>query len=156
MVTKLKKKKSISKIHVACSNTDLFPYYEPWHIRTPGIFIIRGIFRTLEHSEVRRYSHPCQTQCKVFEKKFQPKLFLQDAPSKTILDVWLDSTCAYVSINATYLVQLFQVLFQVYSHIFEHYSTGYSPIFRTLCIPGIIRTLAYSYHKAYSDYQVYL
>ena len=41
-------------------------------------------------------------------------------------------------INATWLVQLFWVLFQAYSDILEHYSRAYSHIFRTLCI------LAYS------------
>ena len=53
----------MSKIHGACSNTNLTLsslYYEPWHIRNPDIFIIRGIFRTLEYSKVRRYLHPCQ------------------------------------------------------------------------------------------------
>ena len=26
-------------------------YYEPWYIQNPDIFIIRGIFRTLEYSK---------------------------------------------------------------------------------------------------------
>ena len=46
-------------------------YYEPWHVRNPDIFIIRGIFRTLEYSVVRRDLNPCQTYCEVFGKKFQ-------------------------------------------------------------------------------------
>ena len=54
MVTKLTKKGSISKIKV-----------------TSDIFIIRGIFRTLRHSNVGRYLDPCQTYCKDFGKKFQ-------------------------------------------------------------------------------------
>ena len=41
------------------------------------------------------------------------------------------------------------------SDIFENYSRAYSRIFSTFCIPGIFRTLAYSYHKAYSDSKVY-
>ena len=45
----IKKESSISKIHVACSNTNLFSFcYEPRHVRKPGIFIIRGILRTLD------------------------------------------------------------------------------------------------------------
>ena len=53
MVTKLKKS-SILKIHIAYSSNDLFSlYYEPWHVRKPGIFIIRGIFR-LKSSMVLR------------------------------------------------------------------------------------------------------
>ena len=67
----MKKKSSISKVNVACSNADLFSlYYEPWLVRNPDMFIIRGIFRTLEYSKVRRYLDPCQSFCKVFEKKF--------------------------------------------------------------------------------------
>ena len=65
------KKSSISKVNVACSNADLFSlYYEPWLVRNPDMFIIRGIFRTLEYSKVRRYLDPCQSFCKVFGKKF--------------------------------------------------------------------------------------
>ena len=65
--TKLKKN-SISKIIVACSNTILFLYYESWHIHNPDIFIIRGIFGTLEYSKIRRYLHACQIYCNVFRK----------------------------------------------------------------------------------------
>ena len=54
MVTKLTKKDSISKIKV-----------------TNDILLIRGIFRTLKHSNVGQYLDPCQTYCKVFGKKFQ-------------------------------------------------------------------------------------
>ena len=50
----INKKDSISKIKV-----------------TSDIFLIRGIFRTLKHSNVGRYLDPCQTYCKVFGKKFQ-------------------------------------------------------------------------------------
>ena len=156
MVTKLKKKSSFSKIHVACSNTDLFLlYYEPWQVRKPGIFIIRGIFRTLEYSKVRRYLDSRQTYCNIFGKQFQATIIFA---GRSFLDHFRclgDSKCSYVSINATQLVQSFQVLFQAYSDIFENYSRAYSRIFSTFCIPGIFRTLAYSYHKAYSDSKVY-
>ena len=55
MVTKLTKKKgSISKIKV-----------------TSDIFLIRGIFRTLNYSNFGQYSDPGQTYRKVFGKKFQ-------------------------------------------------------------------------------------
>ena len=67
------KKSSISKIHGASSNTNLTScslYYELSHIRYPDIFIIRGIFRTLAYSKVRRYLHPCQIFCSVFWKYF--------------------------------------------------------------------------------------
>ena len=57
--------------------------------------------------------------------------------------------------NASYLVQLFQVLLQAYSDIFEHYPRAYSRILRTLGIAGIFRTLTCSYHKAYTDSKVY-
>ena len=36
-------------------------YYEPWHIRNPGIFVISWIFRTLEYSKVQRFLDPFQT-----------------------------------------------------------------------------------------------
>ena len=52
--TKLKKS-SISKINVTCCSTNLFSInYKPWHIRNPNISIVRGIFRALEYSKVRR------------------------------------------------------------------------------------------------------
>ena len=38
---------------------------------TSGVFLIRGIFRTLKHLNVGRYLDPCQTYCKVFGKNFQ-------------------------------------------------------------------------------------
>ena len=48
------KKKSISKINVACSNTKFFSfYYEAWHTRNTDIFKIRDIFRTMEYSELK-------------------------------------------------------------------------------------------------------
>ena len=60
-ITSCSKLQVLKKFHVARSNTDPFSlYYEIWHVRKPGIFIIRGIFRTLEHSKVRRYLDPCQ------------------------------------------------------------------------------------------------
>ena len=34
----------------------------------PDMFIIRGIFKTLEDSKVPRYLDPGQTYCKVFEE----------------------------------------------------------------------------------------
>ena len=53
---------SILKINIACFNTNFFSlYYEPWHIWNPDIFIIRGIFRALEYSKVRRYVHDMST-----------------------------------------------------------------------------------------------
>ena len=104
MVTKLTKKGSISKIKV-----------------TSDIFLIRGIFRTLKHSNVGRQLDPCQTYCKVFGKKVPGyNCFCRTLLLRPFLDVWQDSKCAYVSINASYLVQLFQVLLQAYSDIFEH------------------------------------
>ena len=36
----INRKSSVSKINVACSSTNL--YCEPWHVRNPDIFIIRG------------------------------------------------------------------------------------------------------------------
>ena len=55
------KKSLISKIHEACSSTDLFSLYnELGHVRKPNIFIICGIFRNLEYSKIRRYLDPCQ------------------------------------------------------------------------------------------------
>ena len=62
----VKRKSSISKVNVACFNTNL--YSELWHVRNPDIFIIRGILRILEYSKVRRYFDLCQTYCKVFGK----------------------------------------------------------------------------------------
>ena len=41
------KKSSVSKIHEVCSNTNLSSlslYYEPWQIRNPDIFVIRGFY----------------------------------------------------------------------------------------------------------------
>ena len=65
----IKKKSLISKINVACSNANLISlYYESWQVRNPGIFIIPGIFRSLEYSKVRRNLDPCQTYCKFFEE----------------------------------------------------------------------------------------
>ena len=77
-----KQKHSITKINVACSNTNLFSsYYESWHIRSQGIFIICGIFRTQEYLKVRRYLHSGQIFCNVFRKQFQVMLiFLVSAP----------------------------------------------------------------------------
>ena len=49
----------------------------------------------------------------------------------------------------------YYILFQAYSDIFKHYRKVCSRIFRTLCIPGIFKTLTYSYHRAYSDSKVY-
>ena len=49
----IKKKSLISKVNATCFNADLFSlYYEPWHVKNPDIFIIRGIYRTLEYSKV--------------------------------------------------------------------------------------------------------
>ena len=139
MVIKFKKKDSILKIKV-----------------TSDIFLIRGIFRTLKHSNVGRQLDPCQTYCKVFGKKVPGyNCFCRTLLLRPFLDVWQDSKCAYVSINSSYLVQLFQVLLQAYSDIFEHYPRAYSRIFRTLSIAAIFRTLTYSYHKAYTDSKVY-
>ena len=139
MVIKLRRKDSISKIKV-----------------TSDIFLIRGIFRTLKHSNVGWCLHPCQAYCKVFGKKVLCyNYFCRTLLLRPFLDVWQDSKCARVSINASYLVQLFQVLLQAYSDIFEHYQRAYSSIFRTLSIAGIFRTLTYSYHKAYADSKVY-
>ena len=153
------KKKYISKIHGACSNTNLTSsslYYEPQHIRNPDILVIRGISRTLEYSKVRQYSHPCQSLCNVFsETVLGHNQFLLNASSQTILNVWQDSKYAYVSMSATQLAQLLQVLLQACSDIFKHYSRAYSRIFRTFCILGIFKILAYFYHKAYSGSTVY-
>ena len=87
MVTKLPKKSSASKINV-----------------TSDIFLIRDIFRTLKYSNDRRYLDPCQTYCKVL-KVSGYNYFCSTL--KPFLDVWQDSECAYVSINASYLVQFF-------------------------------------------------
>ena len=46
-------------------------WYEPWYVRNPDIFIIRGIFSALEYLKIRRYLDPCQTYCKIFGKKVQ-------------------------------------------------------------------------------------
>ena len=138
MVTRLKNS-LISKINFACSSTNHFSlYYEYWHVRNPNIFIIRDIFRTLEYSKVRRYLDSCQ-KYKSLENSSRLELFFQDPPSQTMLDVWQNSKCAHVSVNATQLVQLFQFLFQTYSDIFQHYSRAYSRMFRTPCV-----SLAYS------------
>ena len=153
------KKGFILRIHGACSNTNLTSgslYYEPWRIRNPGIFIIHGIFTTLEYSKVRRYLHSSQIFCDVFRKQFQAIIsFLLNASSQTILDVRQGSKYAYVSISATQPAQLFQVLLQVCSDIFKHYSRAYSRIFRTFCILGIFKILVHSCHKAYSDSMVH-
>ena len=76
MNTKLQRKlmlpKYISKIKIACSCINFLSlYYEPWHIRNQGIFIIWGIFRTLEYSKLRQYLHYCKTYCNIFRKWFQ-------------------------------------------------------------------------------------
>ena len=82
MVTKLKKKLNFKNL---CD-----------------IFLICGIFRTLKYSKVRRYLDPCQAYCKVFGKKFQAVIIFAGCSFlDSILDVWQDSKCAYVSINAT-------------------------------------------------------
>ena len=139
MVTKLTKKGSTSKIKV-----------------TSDIFLIRGIFRTLKYSNVGRYLDPCQTYLKSLWKKVPGyNYFCRMLLLRPFLDFWQESKCAYVSINSSYHVQLFQVLLQAYSDIFEHYPRAYSRIFRTLSIAGIFRTLAHSYHKAYADSKVY-
>ena len=52
MVTKLKK----------CS------IYELWHVRKPDVIIIRGIFITLEYSEIRRYLDPVRHNVKSLVK----------------------------------------------------------------------------------------
>ena len=70
------------------------------------------------------------------ENSSRLQLFLQDAPSCTILDVGQDSKYAYVSISATYLALLFQVLLQACSYIFEHYSRAYSRTLRSFCVLG--------------------
>ena len=136
MVTKLTKKGSISKIKV-----------------TSDIFLIRGTFRTLKLQTVfRSLSDISQS---LWKKVPDYNCFCKTLLLRPFLDVWQDSKCAHVSINSSYLVQLFYVLLQVYSEIFEHYPRAYSRIFRTLSIAGIFRTLAYSYHKAYTDSKVY-
>ena len=74
-------KSSILKVTVSCSNAGLFSlYYEPWHIRNPDTFMIRGIFRTLDYLKVRRYLDPCQTFCKVFGKTFQAIITFAERP----------------------------------------------------------------------------
>ena len=118
----------------------LAPILTSFHyIMNPDIFIIRDIFRTLDYLKVLRYFDPYQRYFKVLVKRFQTMIFLQDAPFQTVLDVWQNSKCAYISVNATQLVQLFQVLFQTYSDIFEHYSRAYSRTFKTWDIqnPGV-------------------
>ena len=52
--------------------------------------------------------------------------FLLNAPSQTILDVLQDSKYANVSVSATNLAQLFQVLLQACSDIFKHYSNTHA------------------------------
>ena len=63
----ISKKRSISKIKV-----------------TSNIFLICGTFRTLKYSNVGRHLDLCQTYRKVFGKKFQAIIILQEAPSQTI------------------------------------------------------------------------
>ena len=138
MVTKLTKKGSISKIKV-----------------TSDIFLIHGIFRTMKYSNVGRYLDPCQTYCKVWKNVPGYNYFCRTLLRRPFLDVQQDSKFAYVSINASYLVQLFQVLLQACSDIFEHSPRAYARIFRTLSVAGIFRTLTYSYHEAYTGYKVY-
>ena len=41
-------------------------YYETWHIRNPGIFVISWIFRTFEYLKVQRFLDPFQTYCNTF------------------------------------------------------------------------------------------
>ena len=136
MVTKLTKKGSISKIKV-----------------TSDIFLIRAIFRTPKYSNVGRYLDPCHTSLSKNVPGYN--YFCKTLLLRPFLDVWQDSKCAYVAINSSYLVQLFQVLLQAYSDIFEHYPRAYSRIFRTLSIADIFRTLTYSYHKVYTNSKIY-
>ena len=113
-------------------------------------FSIPGIFRNLVYSKVPWYLDPCQTYCSVFGRYFLPIiifLFL-NAPSKTIFNKGLYFD---LSIRATQLVHLFQV----YLDISKHYSRTYLRIFRILFTPDKFRILVYSYHKAYSDSNVY-
>ena len=113
-------------------------------------FSIPGIFRNLVYSKVPWYLDPCQTYCSVFGRYFLPIiifLFL-NAPSKTIFNKGLYFD---LSIRATQLVHLFQA----YLDISKHYSRTYSRIFRILFTPDKFRILVYSYHKAYSDSNVY-
>ena len=73
------KKKSISKIHGACSSTNLTSsslYYE--RIFGTYIFIIRGIIRTLEYSKVWQYLNPCKIFFNVFQKLVFAKLSFLD------------------------------------------------------------------------------
>ena len=114
----------------------------PWHIQNPEIFRSSTVLRSMSDilqklwKEVPGYNYFCTT--------LLPRHFQQD------------SKCVYLSLNGTtYLAQLFQVLFQAFSDIFEHHSRAFSRIFRTLCITGIFRTLAYSYYKIYTDSKVY-
>ena len=62
------------------------------------------------------------------------------------------SLCIYECYLACTVILDYVSDIQTYSNI---YSTGYSRIFRTLCIPDISRFLAYSYPKAYSDSKLY-
>ena len=113
-------------------------------------FSIPGIFRNPVYSKVPWYLDPCQTYCSVFGRYFLPIiifLFL-NAPSKTIFNKGLYFD---LSIRATQLVHLFQA----YLDISKHYSRTYSRIFRILFTPDKFRILVYSYHKAYSDSNVY-
>ena len=153
------KKNSVSKIRVACSNTNHLTssslLYEPWHIGNPDIFIIRVKSRILEYSYIPVHKSLSNILQCFSEAVLSYNQFLLYVPSQIILDVWQDPKYAYVPMSATQLAQLFQVLLQACSDIFNHYSRAYSRIFRTFCILGIFKTLAYFYHKTYSGSTVY-
>ena len=67
MITKLKK----VQFHKLMQLAPLISFHEPWHVRNPEMFVIRGILRTPDYSKALRYLDTCRTCCKTFGKKFQ-------------------------------------------------------------------------------------
>ena len=69
------------------SVSGIFKHYSKAYSHICRTFSISGIFRTLTYSKVRQNLDACQTYCSVFGKGSRLQLFLQGAPSKTILDI---------------------------------------------------------------------
>ena len=68
----------------------------PWHIQNPEILKRWTVFRSLSDISQNLWK-------KVPGNNYFCRTFLL----RPFLDVWQDSKCAYVSINSSYLVQLF-------------------------------------------------
>ena len=94
-------------------------YFEPWHIRKPDIFIIRGIFRTLKYSKILRYLHPCQSK-RSFLDHFR------------CLTIWQDSKYThFLALFTQVLLSLYIYCrfcfrhIQIYSSIIQEHNTKY-------------------------------